>query len=154
MKKFLCYDTNDAASGKINVDNRGILKPNSTVPSGSAPYQQLVTDWNGKAAWAYMTLPVSFWATDNTSSATIGCNLKYEDLIWHLNTHNFDVMSGQLYIKSSKNLFTMASCTQKDHRLEFSFIFPREASSGVVLGAILTVYYLENGTITFTRPVV
>ena len=27
MKKFLCYDTNDAASGKINVDNRGMLKP-------------------------------------------------------------------------------------------------------------------------------
>ena len=27
MKKFLCYDTNDAASGKINVDNRGTLKP-------------------------------------------------------------------------------------------------------------------------------
>ena len=117
------------------------------------PYQQLVTDGDGKAAWAYMTLPVSFWATDKTSSATIGCNLKYEDLIWHLNAHNFDVMSGQLYIESSKNLFTMASCTQKDHRLEFSFIFPREASGGVVLGAILTVYYLENGTITFTRPV-
>ena len=31
MKKFLCYDTNDAASGKINVDSRGILKPNSGV---------------------------------------------------------------------------------------------------------------------------
>lgn len=27
MRKFLCYDTNDAASGKINVDNRGMLKP-------------------------------------------------------------------------------------------------------------------------------
>ena len=27
MKKFLCYDTNDAASGKINVDNRGMLRP-------------------------------------------------------------------------------------------------------------------------------
>ena len=27
MKKFLCYDTNDAASGKINVDSRGMLKP-------------------------------------------------------------------------------------------------------------------------------
>ena len=27
MKKCLCYDTNDAASGKINVDNRGMLKP-------------------------------------------------------------------------------------------------------------------------------
>ena len=27
MKKFLCYDTNDAASGKINVDSRGMLTP-------------------------------------------------------------------------------------------------------------------------------
>ena len=62
MKKFLCYDTNDAASGKINVDNRGMLKPNSTVPSGSTPYQQLVTDGNGNAKWedrlAYETGPV------------------------------------------------------------------------------------------------
>ena len=51
MKKFLCYDTNDAASGKINVDSRGMLKPNSTVPSGSTPYQQLVTDGDGNAKW-------------------------------------------------------------------------------------------------------
>ena len=52
MKKFLCYDTNDAASGKINVDNRGMLKPNSTVPStNGTPYQQLVTDGNGTAKW-------------------------------------------------------------------------------------------------------
>ena len=51
MKKFLCYDTNDAASGKINVDSRGMLKPNSTVPSGSTPYQQLVTDGNGNTVW-------------------------------------------------------------------------------------------------------
>lgn len=54
MKKFLCYDTNDAASGKINVDNRGMLKPNSTVPplsNGSASYQQLVTDGNGNTKW-------------------------------------------------------------------------------------------------------
>lgn len=27
MRKFLCYDTNDAASGKINVDSRGMLTP-------------------------------------------------------------------------------------------------------------------------------
>ena len=53
MKKFLCYDTNDAASGKINVDNRGMLKPNSTVPStNGTPYQQLVTDGDGTAKWA------------------------------------------------------------------------------------------------------
>lgn len=25
MKKFLCYDTNDAASGKIDVDSRPYL---------------------------------------------------------------------------------------------------------------------------------
>ena len=31
MKKFLCYDTNDAARGEINVDSRGMLKP--TTPS-------------------------------------------------------------------------------------------------------------------------
>ena len=52
MKKFLCYDTNDAASGKIDVDNRGILKPNSTVPStNGASYQQLVTDGDGNTKW-------------------------------------------------------------------------------------------------------
>ena len=51
MKKFLCYDTNDATSGKINVDSRGMLKPNSTVPSGGTPYQQLVTDGNGNTKW-------------------------------------------------------------------------------------------------------
>lgn len=52
MKKFLCYDTNDAASGKINVDSRGMLKPNSTVPSSnSAAYQQLVTDGEGGVKW-------------------------------------------------------------------------------------------------------
>ena len=27
MKRFLCYDTNDAASGKINVSTNGMLKP-------------------------------------------------------------------------------------------------------------------------------
>ena len=52
MKKFLCYDTNDAASGKINVSANGVLKPNSTLPStnGSA-YQQLVTDGDGNVKW-------------------------------------------------------------------------------------------------------
>ena len=52
MKKFLCYDTNDAASGKINVDSRGMLKPNSTVPSSSGePYKSLVTDGEGGIKW-------------------------------------------------------------------------------------------------------
>ena len=27
MKKFLCYDTNDAVSGKVNVSANGMLKP-------------------------------------------------------------------------------------------------------------------------------
>ena len=52
MKKFLCYDTNDAASGKINVDNRGMLKPNSTVPStNGAVNQYLVTAGDGSVKW-------------------------------------------------------------------------------------------------------
>ena len=37
MKKFLCYDTEAAARGEINVDSRGMLKP--TTPSAQA-------DWN------------------------------------------------------------------------------------------------------------
>ena len=38
MRKFLCYDTNDAASGKIDVDSRGILK--STGSSAQADWNQ------------------------------------------------------------------------------------------------------------------
>ena len=37
MKKFLCYDTNDVASGKIDVDSRGVLK---SAGSSAQP------DWN------------------------------------------------------------------------------------------------------------
>ena len=52
MKKFLCYDTNDAASGKIGVDNNGVLSPNATVPStNGAANQYLVTDSNGNTKW-------------------------------------------------------------------------------------------------------
>lgn len=45
MKKFLCYDTNDAASGKIDVDSRGMLK--STGSSAQADWN--VTDSNDPA---------------------------------------------------------------------------------------------------------
>ena len=154
MKKFLCYDTNDAASGKINVDSRGMLKPNSTVPSGGTPYQQLVTDSTGNANWGFMTLPVVFRASDETSSATIWCNLEYEDLTWHLGRLNFGVMSGQLYIESLKTVFIMVECIQKTEWLEFLFVVPQDAGDGLAIGTILTVYYLKNGTITFTRPIV
>ena len=73
MKKFLCYDTNDAASGKVNVDNRGMLKPNSTLPStNGSTYQQLVTDGEGNTKWenrlAYITDPVR---TELISETTI-----------------------------------------------------------------------------------
>ena len=155
MKKFLCYDTNDAASGKINVDSRGVLKSaGSSVLSGGEPYQQLVTDGTGNVNWAFMTLPVIFWTTDETSSATIECNLEYEQLRGHLNTHDFLILSGQLYIKSSKTSFTMVECIQKTNWLEFLFVVPQDAGDGLVIGTILTVYYLEDGTITYTRPVV
>ena len=52
MRKFLCYDTNDAASGKIGVNNNGVLSPNATVPStNGTTYQQLVTDGEGNVKW-------------------------------------------------------------------------------------------------------
>ena len=52
MKKYLCYDTNDAANGRVNVDSRGMLRPNATVPStNGAPFMQLVTDGDGKTKW-------------------------------------------------------------------------------------------------------
>ena len=52
MRKFLCYDTNDAASGKISVSTNGVLSPNATVPStNGAANQYLVTDSNGNAKW-------------------------------------------------------------------------------------------------------
>lgn len=52
MKKFLCYDTNDAASGKINVNGNGVLRPNSTVPAtNGSTNQHLVTDSNGNIKW-------------------------------------------------------------------------------------------------------
>ena len=52
MKKFLCYDTNDAASGRVNVDSRGVLRPDSTVPvTNGSTNQYLVTDGDGKVKW-------------------------------------------------------------------------------------------------------
>ena len=52
MKKFLCYDTNDAASGKISVNSNGVLSSNATVPStNGATNQQLVTDGDGNVKW-------------------------------------------------------------------------------------------------------
>ena len=52
MKRFLCYDTNDATSGKISVNSNGVLSPNATVPStNGTAYQQLVTDGEGNVKW-------------------------------------------------------------------------------------------------------
>ena len=54
MRKFLCYDTEQATRGEINVDNRGMLRSNSTVPStNGSTNQHLVTDSNGNMKWEY-----------------------------------------------------------------------------------------------------
>ena len=152
MKKFLCYDTNDAASGKINVDSRGVLKPNSTVPSGGVPYDQLWIDPDGSTMWANVVLPVQFAVTNTGSSTTIQCNFAYDELRRRLNSHGFITMGCQLYDYSTKNLYTMTTCEQKAMWLEFSFVVPRDVSNGTMIGSILKVYYLHNGTITFTKP--
>ena len=71
MRKFLCYDTNDATSGKIGVNSNGVLSPNATVPStNGTAYQQLVTDGDGNTKWedmlAYETITEKT-LIDNTS---------------------------------------------------------------------------------------
>lgn len=68
MKKFLCYDTNDAASGKISVSTNGVLSPNATVPSTNGTANQyLVTDADGNTKWedklAYDTTKTEFVGT-------------------------------------------------------------------------------------------
>ena len=116
MKKFLCYDTEAAARGEINVDSRGMLKPSgSGLPTGGAPYNQLYIGQDGWAKRATITLPVMFVETGATSSATIRCNFEYEELLWRLKTFNFGIMNGQLYIERTKSLFTMVGCTKKKY---------------------------------------
>ena len=52
MKKFLCYDTKDVVSGKLNVNSNGVINPNSTVPSTNGTANQyLVTDGDGNTQW-------------------------------------------------------------------------------------------------------
>ena len=52
MRKFLCYDTEQAARGEIGVNSNGVLSPNATVPStNGTANQQLVTDGEGNVKW-------------------------------------------------------------------------------------------------------
>lgn len=138
----------------IMKDNKlDLAEGAGSLPTGGAPYDQLCIGNDGLAKWATITLPVMFVVTDATSSATIQCNFEYEELMWRLETFNFGIMNGQLYIESTKSLFTMVGCTQKNTWLEFSFVAPMDASDGLVLGKILKVYYRQNGAITFDAPV-
>ena len=63
MKKFLCYDTKDVVSGKLNVNSNGVINPNSTVPStNSAANQYLVTDGDGNVRWQdQLAYETSLW---------------------------------------------------------------------------------------------
>ena len=82
MKKFLCYDTNDAASGKINVSTNGILSPNATVPStNGAANQYLVTDSNGNTKWEDRLAYADVVETDDITGmeVTVTSRLTYGD---------------------------------------------------------------------------
>ena len=82
MRKFLCYDTNDAASGKIGVNSNGVLSPNATVPStnGSA-YQQLVTDGDVNVKWEDKLAYADVVETDDITGmeVTVTSRLTYGD---------------------------------------------------------------------------
>ena len=63
MKKFLCYDTKDVVSGKLNVNSNGVINPNSTVPSTNGTANQyLVTDGDGNVRWQdQLAYETSLW---------------------------------------------------------------------------------------------
>ena len=63
MKKFLCYDTKDVVSGKLNVNSNGVINPNSTVPSTNGTTNQyLVTDGDGNVRWQdQLAYETSLW---------------------------------------------------------------------------------------------
>ena len=137
MKKFLCYDTNDAASGKIEVDNRGMLKPNSTVPSGSAPYKQLVTDGTGKAMW------MDFIRVDFLSRDTgIVCSFTYDKVCDLLQK---GPIQGYIY-GFGLGCYSILYAIQNEHWVEFVFCSPDVG--------FMSLYYLEDGTITQNKPAV
>ena len=104
MKKFLCYDTNDAASGKINVDSRGMLKPNSTVPSGSTPYHQLVTDGDGSTQWE-----------DRLAYEDVRIISELIDINWDGNTEGLVASSRNNYYKVSDYVFTLDQFKQMNY---------------------------------------
>ena len=63
MKKFLCYDTKDVVSGKLNVNSNGVINPNSTVPfTNGTPNQYLVTNGDGTVRWQdQLAYETSLW---------------------------------------------------------------------------------------------
>ena len=69
MKKFLCYDTKDVVSGKLNVNSNGVINPNSTVPSTNGTANQyLVIDGDGNVRWQDQPACVGVSRPDTTVS--------------------------------------------------------------------------------------
>ena len=119
MKKFLCYDTNDVANGKIDVDSRGVLKPNSTVPSGGEPYQQLVIDETGNVKWKN---PPAYYVTIGCDSVhkPSTCDTPYET-IFGLLDDGFPVVA---FLVDHRNCFTSSGVffDVNNHCIQFDFI--------------------------------
>ena len=95
MKRFLCYDTNDAASGKIGVNSNGVLSPNATVPStNSAAYRQLVTDGDGNVKWEDRLAYVGVGFTEELNGTFTG-SLYASNGIYEFSKTNFYKYFGQ-----------------------------------------------------------
>ena len=150
MKKFLCYDTNDAASGKINVSANGVLKPNSTVPStNGAANQYLVTDEDGKVKWedrlAYSDSRVVVDAGEGIkfvkvadevpSWASVDAPIKY----W-VSVGNNDAITPESYTDFGNGSFAAGPvCFITTDNVEFNSVaFPEK---GVYFTSVPDIYY-------------
>lgn len=141
MKKFLCYDTNDASSGKVNVSANGILKPNATVPSSSGePYKSLVTDRDGGVKWED--------------------RLAYEDeipvnppvnIVWDGNTEGLVASSLNHYYKVSDDVFTFDEFKNMIFTVNGTTDYPIDDGSGdsiIVANGIMS--YQDWGVVIAT----
>ena len=158
MKKFLCYDTNDAASGRIGVNSNGVLKPNSTVPSSSGePYKSLVTDGDGNVKWgdrlAYddSRVAVDFpggaqlvkVADEIPSWVSVDAPIK----IWQNNGNSYTVapesyidLGNGSFVADSDAAFIAADNTEFNNKA-FSVVFPEK---GVYFAFVASVGYASG----------
>lgn len=109
----------------------------SGLPTGGAPYQQLVTDGTGKAMWMDF-IRVDFFVRDTG----IVCSFTYDKVC---NLLQKGPIQGYIY-GSGFGCYSSLCALQNKQWVEFMFLTPD--------AGFMSFYYLEDGTITQNKPAV